>query len=98
MRPGEGLIGNVWRTARPAWFDPAKVAGDLDARPMLAAGEQPVNQAMAELSALAAGAIYKLNAPFLPAPLIDKASSLGFDHWLVREGEESFVVYFFRKS
>ncbi|MBN2243152.1 MAG: DUF2249 domain-containing protein, partial [Acidobacteria bacterium] len=78
-------------------FDPARVAKDLDARPMLAAGEQPVNQAMADLTALAPGAIYKLSAPFLPAPLIDKGSSLGLDHWLVKESEENYVVYFYKK-
>lgn len=89
--------GTAYNTGRPAWFDAKRVAKELDARPMLAAGEQPVNQVMADLATLPAGAIYKLSAPFLPAPLIDKGSSLGFDHWLVREGEESFVVYFFRK-
>ena len=47
---------------------------------------------------MAPGAIYKLSAPFLPAPLIDKGTSLGLDHWLVKEGEESFVVYFYKKK
>ena len=59
------------------------VAG-LDARPMLAAGEQPVNQVIADLHALGPGDIYKLVAPFLPAPLVDKASSLGISHWVTR--------------
>lgn len=88
--------GTAYNTARPAWFDPAHVARELDARPLLAAGEQPVNQVMADLAALAPGAIYKLSAPFLPAPLIDKGASLGLDHWLVKKGEESFEVYFHR--
>lgn len=89
--------GTAYNTARPAWFDPARVAGEIDARPMLAAGEQPVNQVMADLSAMAAGTIYKLSAPFLPAPLIDKGMSLGLEHWLVKESEESFIVYFYKK-
>ncbi len=92
-----GGAGTAYRTERPAWFDPARVAQELDARPLLAAGEQPVNQAMADLAALAPGAIYKLSAPFLPAPLIDKGASLGLEHWLVKESEESFEVYFYKK-
>jgi hypothetical protein len=95
-RYGESA-GSAYHTARPAWFDPARVARELDARPLLAAGEQPVNQVMADLAALAPGAIYKLSAPFLPAPLIDKGASLGLEHWLVKEGEESFEVYFYKK-
>jgi hypothetical protein len=89
--------GAAYKMARPEWFDPARVTAKLDARPMLAAGEQPVNQVMADLGAMAAGTIYMLSAPFLPAPLIDKGASLGLEHWLVKEGEESFLVYFYKK-
>ena len=88
--------GTAYNTSRPAWFDAQKIAAELDARPLLAAGEQPVNQVMADLADLAPGRIYKLSAPFLPAPLIDKATSLGLEHWLAREGAESFTVYFCR--
>ena len=89
--------GAAYRTVRPSWFDEKLVAKELDARPLLAAGEQPVNQVMADFAAMTAGTIYKLNAPFLPAPLIDKGSSLGLEHWLVKEGEESYLVYFYKK-
>lgn len=92
-----GGAGTAYNTERPAWFDPARVAGELDARPLLAAGEQPVNQAMADLAALAPGSIYKLSAPFLPAPLIDKGASLGLEHWLVKQAEESFEVFFYKR-
>lgn len=92
-----GGAGTGYNTERPSWFGPARVAKELDARPLLAAGEQPVNQVMADLAALAPGSIYKLSAPFLPAPLIEKGASLGLEHWLVKQGEESFEVYFFKK-
>jgi hypothetical protein len=88
--------GATYHTLRPGWFDAKLVARELDARTMLAAGEQPVNQVMADFGAMPAGTIYKLNAPFLPAPLIDKGTSLGLDHWLVQDGEESFTVYFYK--
>jgi hypothetical protein len=63
---------------------------------MLAAGEHPVNQVIADLQALAPGDIYALAAPFMPAPLVDKASSLGFSHWVTRKDDKHFVIYFCR--
>ena len=63
---------------------------------MLASGEHPVNQVMADLKILPKGRIYKLVAPFLPAPLIDKAISMGFQHWVNQKSEEEVVVYFYR--
>jgi hypothetical protein len=89
--------GAAYNTTRPGWFDARRIAKELDARPLLAAGEQPVNQVMADFAVMAAGTIYKLSAPFLPAPLIDKGMSLGLEHWLVKESEESFLVYFYKK-
>jgi len=89
---------SAYNTARPAWFAEKLVAKELDTRIMLAAGEQPVNQVIVALAAMAAGTVYKLSAPFLPAPLIDKAASLGIRHWLVKEGEEEFVVYFYKEK
>jgi hypothetical protein len=49
---------------------------------------------LADLKVLEPGKIYKLTAPFVPAPVIDKASSLQFDHWIEKIGEEEFNVYF----
>jgi hypothetical protein len=64
---------------------------------MLAAGEQPVNQVIADLNALGQGDIYKLVAPFMPAPLVDKASSLGVSHWVIQKDGGEFVIYFCRE-
>ena len=92
-----GAAAAAYSTDRPAWFVEARVVAGLDARPMLAAGEHPVSQAIADLSALPAGDIYKLVAPFLPAPLIDKAASLDVSHWLAQAGQE-VIIYFCRPS
>jgi hypothetical protein len=40
------------------------------------------------------GKIYELKAPFLTAPLIDKASSLGLKHWVEQKSDEEFFIYF----
>ena len=86
-----------YTTAQPDWYSEARVVAGLDARDMLAAGEQPVNQVIADLQAMDRGDIYRLEAPFLPAPLVDKASSLGISHW-VRAGDGgAFVIYFCRE-
>jgi len=85
---------HMYATETPAWFNESLIAAELDARPMLAAGEHPVNQVMADLKMLENGKIYKLTAPFLPAPLIDKASSLNYTHWMKKEDDGSFIIYF----
>ncbi len=38
--------------------------------------------------------IEKIIAPFIPAPLIDKSLSLGYQHWLDKKAEDEFFVYF----
>ena len=61
---------------------------------MLAAGEHPVNQVIADLNHLEEGKIYELKAPFLTAPLIDKATSLGLKHWVDKKSDEEYLIYF----
>jgi hypothetical protein len=82
---------------KPDWFAVSLVESDFDAKKMLAAGEQPVNQVIADLTKLKSGKIYKLIAPFLPAPLIDKATSLGIKHWIEKLDDQNFNVYFFKE-
>ncbi len=84
----------MYNTEKPGWFKENLIAAELDARPMLAAGEHPVNQVIADLKSLEKGKIYKLTASFLPAPLIDKATSLNFNHWVTKNGDDSFAIYF----
>lgn len=99
---GQDLISGAeeqeFNTVMPSWYDPARVRQETDIRIMLEAGEQPVNQVMADLNHLEPGVIYRVIAPFVPAPLIEKASSLKIDHWLKQEGEELFHVHFHRSE
>ena len=81
----------------PVWFEASKTVASLDVREMLAKGEHPVAQVMEELKKLKVGEIYQLVAPFLPVPLIDKASSLGFTHWIKKEEEDLFFIYFIKE-
>ena len=62
-----GASAAAYNTIRPAWFAEDRVATGLDARAMLAAGEHPVNQVIADLQALPPGADLQAGGA-LPAP------------------------------
>jgi hypothetical protein len=79
---------------KPDWFTEKNVIEGLNASDMLAAGEQPVNQVIADLNQLDTGKIYKLIAPFITAPIIDKATSLGLKYWVDKKSAEEFHIYF----
>jgi hypothetical protein len=87
-----------YNTIKPSWYNPDKIAHELDATEMLSRGEHPVNQVMSDLKNMQSNQIFRLVAPFLPAPLIDKASSLGADHWIVKENESKYVIYFCKQG
>lgn len=87
---------NEYNYKKPKWFKERNIKQEFDIREMLAAGEQPVNQVITDLNKLSSKSISKLTAPFLPAPVIDKASSLKLEHWIVKEQEELFKVYFYK--
>jgi hypothetical protein len=89
-------IDNVYNTIQPDWFNEQIINQELDVREMLKSGEQPVNQVIVDLNKMSGGTIYKLIAPFLPAPLIDKAASLRISHWVVKEDDELVIVYFYK--
>lgn len=79
---------------KPNWFSEHRLAGRLDLRPMLERGEQPVHTVLSALQKLPDGGIYVIVAPFLPAPLIDKATGIGMLHWVEPIEENVYKVYF----
>lgn len=81
---------------KPAWMDTSKVVNSFDLGPSLEAGEHPVHQVIADLKSLKDDEIYEVIAPFLPAPLIDKGVSLGYNHF-VEKGEGGAVKVYFTK-
>ena len=89
-----GEVGSQYNYQKPDWFSEEKIANRFNAAEILAAGEHPVNQVIADLKKLGKNEIYELTAPFLPAPLIDKATSLGAKHWIDKKSEETFIICF----
>jgi len=86
----------TYNTIKPNWFAIEKIVKEFDAKDMLARGEHPVNQVIADINHMENGKIYKLIAPFLTAPLIDKAASLNCKHWVEKISEEHFHIYFYK--
>jgi len=82
--------------SKPEWFSEDNIVTEFSAVEMLARGEHPVNQVMADLNNMDQGKIYKLITPFLPAPLIDKATSLNCRHWIDKTSESEFDIYFIK--
>lgn len=93
----EEASGSVYNTKQPDWFNENLVKKDLDAREMLGRGEHPVALVMADLNVLENNSIYKLTAPFLPAPLIDKATSISIEHWVNKKSDENYNIFFYKK-
>ena len=81
-------------TKQPDWFNESLIVNLIDVRDMLHAGEHPVHEVMAEIKKLQKDKILKIIAPFIPAPLIDKSLSLGYQHWLDKINEEEYHIYF----
>jgi hypothetical protein len=92
-----GDSSNIYITQKPNWFAEKLIEKEIDIKEMLEGGEQPVNQVIADLNKMSRGKIYKLVAPFLPAPLIDKASSLKLKHWIHKIDDEIFYIYFYNE-
>jgi len=84
----------AYTTQKPSWFSERKVVETIDVRDMLHAGEQPVHMVLSAIKTLKKNEILKIIAPFLPAPLLDKAIGLGYKHWIREISDEEFFVYF----
>jgi hypothetical protein len=72
---------NMTEKPKPLWLENSEIAESFDARPMIESGEQPLTAVMQKLNNLKNGKILELITPFYPAPVIDKAGSIGFKVW-----------------
>jgi len=70
----------------------------LDVRPMLRRGGEPFPAIRRRVDALKPGEGLALVCPFLPAPLIEKLRSEGFQSRVERAGFSGWVVYFWQQE
>ncbi len=79
---------------KPDWITGGKIIDTLDARPMLADGEHPVQLVMSRIDGLGEDELYCLITPFKPVPLIETAEKKGFGTWTEKISEQEFYTYF----
>ncbi len=81
-------------TEKPVWFSESQIVQTIDVREMLHAGEHPVHEVLSAAKKLKDNEILEIIAPFVPVPLIEKAASLGYIHWINEKGPEEFGICF----
>ena len=81
----------------PTWLDRAKITITLDARPILASGEHPLERVLSETSTLKQGEIYEIITPFPPMPMIGKLEALGFASHSGQDDSGLFHTYFLKE-
>lgn len=97
---GQGSIeaiddaGNKYNTVQPEWFSRQAIFNTIDIREMLNRDEQPVHEVLAAIRKLNDNQILEIIAPFIPAPLLDKSLSLGYKHWLSKDNDGTYRVFF----
>ena len=81
---------------QPNWLDKANIKITLDARPILASGEHPIERVMREAESLNPGEIYEIITPFLPMPMIEKLNAKGFEDFTEEDDIGLFHSFFLR--
>ena len=80
----------------PTWLITANITITLDARPVLATGNHPLEKVIAEAGSLNPGEIYEIITPFPPLPMIEKVAALGFDSFSEQKEDNLFHTFFCR--
>ncbi len=91
---GGAMAASVLAGPAPSWFDPARVARTVDARPAIAEGRHPLPDVVRAADQLGPGEILELITPFEPAPLVDVLRGKGFRAWGERKGGDDVRTYF----
>ncbi len=82
---------------RPKWLIDANVKTTLDALPLLASGNHPIERVIREASSLNSGEIYEILTPFPPAPMMEKLNALGFESFSEHDGMGLYHTFFLKQ-
>lgn len=74
------------------------VVRTLDARPLIAKGEEPFPHVMAIVRATGPGEAFILITPFIPAPLIERLQSEGYSIRPSARGDGAWETHFQRPA
>ena len=80
----------------PDWFRADKIVASIDARPVLEAGQHPMEMVFSKLAGLDDGEILELINSFVPAPLITGAENKGYKVFVNQTADDVFLTYFCR--
>ncbi len=82
----------------PDWINENQVTEQFDIGPLIESGQHPLNEVMKRLHTLPDGKIFKLIAPFYPAPLVDMAKERGFKVISKNNNDDTKVLIYFKKD
>jgi hypothetical protein len=82
---------------KPGWVIRENVRITLDARPLLAMGQHPLERVIKETEELNSGDIYEILTPFPPTPMIEKMEALNFDSFSAPDETGLFHTFFLKK-
>lgn len=91
---------SIRHKASPPWLLTVAQADieELDVRPLLDAGKDPLNQILTALRTLPRGHVLKIVNTFEPSPLIAMVEGKGFTSYSEAVAEDLFFTYFFKVS
>ncbi len=77
---------------QPDWFDMNNISVYYDARPIIDAGQSPMQEILNLASKLEQGQILHFTTPFKPMPILDILRNKGFQVWSM--GEDNYIQIF----
>jgi len=81
---------------KPTWLTKENIVEILDARPILATGEHPLERVMRDTGNLNSGEIYEIITPFSPIPMIEKMEAEGFESFS-EQSNGTFLTFFCKR-
>lgn len=82
----------------PTWMETAPVTQEVDARPIMARGEEPFRAIMTAARLVPVGSVLRLHTGFEPLPLYDALAKQGFVHHAAHIDREHWQVEFLREQ
>jgi len=92
------LKAKLFKRKPPKWVANAGAAKRLDARPMIARGEEPLRPLIDLAEGIAAGETLIVEAPFDPAPLRRMLSHMGFEDHAEELAPGHWRIHFRRRA
>ena len=81
----------------PTWLDKANIKLTLDARPLLATGQHPLERVISEATSLKSRDIFEILTPFPPVPMIEKLNGMGFESFSYQDEAGLYHTFFLKQ-